>query len=107
MPSVFTEHGPTLEDEVSWDAKVIDRKLVRFCLRFRPDWTGVRYHCNARVSYSVGGQLFAYEEPLGLLAINATKLELAKVQKRAVELKKRLEGMCKEHGLELRGASLE
>lgn len=107
MPSTYTRSGPELEDELRLDAERIDRKLVRFCLRWRPDWTGVRYKCAGRVSYSVQGQVYAYEESLGRLAISANHLERAEVQVKAVKLHARVLELCNELGLELRGASFE
>ena len=107
MPNVYTQSGPLLEDELRADAKLIDRKLVRVCARWRPDWTGVRYRVYVRTTYTVKGHLLAHEEHVGTLAISATDAERKKVGERAMALVARLNDLALELELDLRGATHE
>lgn len=105
MPSVYTQSGPTLEAELGADHQLIDRKLVRLSLRWRPDWTGVTYKVNVRLTYTIRGQLFAFEEPVGHLGISAPTKEREAMQRRVDALVDRIKELCAKLELAVRGAS--
>lgn len=105
--TVYTQSGPILTDELSRDAQLIDRKLVRLSVRYRPDWTGVRYKVYVRVTYRVDGELLAFEEHVGDLWQGISDTDLGLMNTQLEELRARLAGLLAELGLEQRGATHE
>jgi hypothetical protein len=102
---MFTELGAVLDRELARDHELIDRQIVRASLKYRPNWTGVQYRVNFRVTFFVEGHLFAYEEPMGLLFDAQTPDERKEVETRVKTLKEHVEGLCKKYGLELRSGA--